>query len=121
MRTLQIIATLVVAVSSIGCTAQNLCNREMECREKDDQKVSDDDAAVCTAQANAYIDSLRANEEPECQALADAEIAVANCKATLDCDDFIESDLGQKCEPELDDLKDARDDVDGDECLAQEN
>lgn len=121
MRTLQILSSLFLVVTSVGCTAQNLCAREMECREENDEGVSDDDAAVCTAEVNKRIDSLRANQEPECQALADAEIAVANCRSGLSCDDYRELDLGGECDEQLDVLEDAREDVDGDECLAQED
>jgi hypothetical protein len=38
----------------------------------------------------------------------------------LKCDDFVEADLGRECDDEREALDDARDDVDGFECSAQE-
>lgn len=105
-----------------GCTASSICNKNAQCQEEEnDRDFSDDAPAVCAAEYDARIASLRANEEEECLRLADAIIALDNCRLSLDCDDFLEADLGGKCDDQLDDLEDARDDVDGDECSAQEN
>jgi len=106
----------------VGCTAQNFCNKSQECQEEEnDRRFSDDAAAVCAVDYDTRINALLANEEKECHALADAIVALDNCRLGLDCDDFVEADLGGDCDDQLDDLEDAVRDVDGDECTAQEN
>ncbi|HEY1098902.1 MAG TPA: hypothetical protein VGF99_08230 [Myxococcota bacterium] len=124
-------AVFAVAVSG-GCTANNLCNRLAECADDNDRDVSDDAPAVCAADLNTQQNSLRANEEPECSALAAAIDAVNACRAGLSCDDLEESDLGRECDDQLDALEDAVEDTDGvlagftvvsvgERCTAQEN
>ena len=121
MRTLQILSLLVLATSAVGCTTQNLCNRISECEEEDRDGFSDDAAAVCAAEIDSSLAALRANEEEVCHRLADAANALNACKAGLSCDDLAEADLGKECDDQLDDFKDALDDVDGNECSAQED
>ena len=100
-------AMLAMLAALSGCTAQAFCNKKQEC----DDKREDDDPSVCVAEFNRNINVLRANKEDECQKLADATIALASCEASLDCDDFQEADLGQKCDNELDDFRNANDDA----------
>ena len=120
MRTFHVLSLVVVAMAS-GCTAQNLCNRQIECREEEGNGASDDAAAVCVADFDSGIAQLRANEEESCQRVADAQLALAGCMAGLSCDDLVEADLGKECDEQLDDVEDAREDVDGNECSAQED
>ena len=120
MRSLSILGLFLV-VAGTGCTAQNLCNRISECREEEGDGASDDAAAVCAADFDSGIAQLRANEEEACHRLADAQVALAGCMAGLSCDDLVEADLGKECDEQLDDVEDAREDVDGNECSAQED
>lgn len=123
-RSLSAVLAVVAALPLMGagCTAQNICNMSRECQEEEnDRTFSDDAAAVCAVDYDTRINALYANEEDECHALADAILALDNCKVGLKCDDFVEGDLGGECDDEVDDLDDAARDVDGDECSAQEN
>jgi hypothetical protein len=101
--------TLAVVVATVGCTAQNFCAKRQECNDK----LEDDSYNVCVEEVSASYNALRANEEDDCQKLADAQLALLACEASLDCDDFEESDLGGKCDDELDDVRDAQDDAGG--------
>lgn len=104
-----------------GCTAQNLCAKKAECADEEGDDLAEDSPSVCQANYSGGLSALRANEEKECQLLADATEALDACRAGLKCDDFIESDFGGECDDQLDDFNDALDDVDGIECTAQEN
>jgi hypothetical protein len=97
---------LAIASSMSACTSQNLCSREFECREN---RPDDDFVNVCATKRDVALRSLRANKEEECFVLADAIERLDACRASLDCDDFFEADLGQKCDEELEDFDDARD------------
>jgi hypothetical protein len=116
-----LLLSLVVVVVVAGCTAQNVCNRTAQCLDEEaDTELEPDSTAVCIAQFDGRIEALRANEEDDCHVLADAVIALANCQAGLDCDDFVEADLGGKCDDQLDDLEDAQEDVSNGECTSQD-
>ncbi len=106
-RALAPLALAALLTGVIGCTAQAICAKEQECNDK----RQDDDPAVCAEAFNRTIDTLRANKEEECQTLADATLALAACKASLDCDDFEEADLGQKCDQEQKDFQHAEEDA----------
>lgn len=94
-----------------GCSpAQALCAKEQECNDK----LEDDTYNVCIESYNAGINALRANEEPECQVLADARLALDACRSTLSCSDFEDNDLDD-CDDQLDDYRDALEDA-GDQC-----
>jgi len=124
MRFVTTFALLCVSVGLGGaqCTASSICNKNVECQEEEnDRDFSDDAAAVCAAEYQAGLNALNANEEEECHRLASAQLALDNCRLGLDCDDFVEADLGGKCDDQIDELEDAREDVDGNECSAQEN
>lgn len=90
-----------------GCSpAQALCAKEQECNDE----LEDDTYNVCIESYNAGINALRANEEPECQVLADARLALDACRATLSCSDFEDNDLDD-CDDQLDDFRDAEADT----------
>lgn len=113
-------AVVVVAATS-GCTAQSFCNKVAQCLdEEEDIQLEDDSTAVCVEEFNGGINALRANEEDDCQKLADAQIALANCAVGLDCDDFLAPEFDGECDDEQDNLRDAQDDADGTECTAQD-
>lgn len=117
--TLAFAACFVVVTG--GCTAQNLCNKEAQCQdEENDRQLEADSTAVCVEQLNGQLAALRANEEDDCQELANALEAVLACKAGLKCDDYFENDLGGECDDQLDDLEDAQENADGLECTAQD-
>lgn len=104
-----------------GCTAQAACNKEAECQnEENDRELEADSTAVCVEQVNGSLAALRANDEEDCQVLADAFEAFLSCKAGLKCDDYFEDDLGGECDDQIDDLQDAQEDVSGFECTAQD-
>jgi hypothetical protein len=118
-----ILATLVATLPLMGtqCTASSFCDKALNCqKEEHDRDFSDDAVAVCAVEYETGINALLANEEEECQRLAQAQIALDNCRIGLKCDDFVEADLGGECDDQLDELEDARDDVDDNECSAQE-
>ncbi len=119
-----VLATLLAASALMGtqCTASNICNKQLTCLEEEfDRDFSDDAPAVCAAEYEARINALLANEEEECHRFAEALIALDNCRIGLKCDDFVEDDLGGECDDQIEDLEDAVDDINGDECTAQEN
>lgn len=105
------IAILAVAAISSGCVGNSFCSKRQECN----TSLEDDSYGVCVENYNGNINALRANEEQDCQILADAQLALDACRASLDCDDFEEADLGGKCDDEIDDVQDAQRDADG-EC-----
>jgi hypothetical protein len=105
------IALLLFSVAATGCVGNNFCAKRQECN----NDLEDDSYGVCVEEYSGAINSLRANKEEECQILADAQLAFDACRASLDCDDFEEGDLGGKCDDELDDLQDAQRDAEG-EC-----
>lgn len=114
-------ALVTVPLMGTQCSARSICDKSLTCQEEEnDRNFSDDAPAVCAAEYEAGINAFYANEEEECHRLADAIVALDNCKVGLKCDDFVEQDLGGECDDERDALDDARDDVDGFECTAQE-
>lgn len=114
-----VLAAFIACVG--GCTAQNLCAKKAECADEEGDDLAEDSPSVCQANYNGGLAALRANEEEECHILADAQEALDACRASLKCDDFVESDFGGECDDQLDAYNDAREDVDGNECSAQEN
>lgn len=116
--------TLVLAafiVSLGGCTAQNFCAKKAECADEEGDDLAEDSPSVCQANYNGSLAALRANKEEACHVFADAAEALDACRAGLKCDDFVEPDFGRECDDQLDAYNDARDDIDGLECTAQEN
>jgi hypothetical protein len=114
-------ALLTVPLMGTQCTASSICDKTAVClKEENDRDFSDDAVAVCAVEYESRINALYANEEDECHRLADAILALDRCRIGLKCDDFVEADLGGECDDERDALDDARDDVDGLECTAQE-
>lgn len=110
-----LIGTVILAVLS-GCTANAFCAQRQECNDS----LEPDSEAVCVQEYNAFIDALRANNEEECQRLADAKLAADSCLLQLDCNDLDdEADREDACGDELDDLRDAAEDADG-ECSSFE-
>lgn len=111
IRSLSFFALVVLAAGALGagCAPGNaLCAKQQEC----DDSLEEDTFGVCVEQYNAGINALRANEEPECQVLADAQLTFDACRAQLDCNDFEEGDF-RDCDKELDNLQDAFEDADG--------
>ena len=130
MRALSLLGRFVVAaglfatvVGGTACTARSHCAKRAQClSEEQDVDLESDSIDVCVAEYDGYIAALRANEEPECQALADAQVAFDACRAGLDCNDYFDdNDVKDACKDQYDDLQDAFDDVSGDECLAIES
>lgn len=119
-----VIGGLVAAiVGGTACTSRSVCAKRAQClAEEQDTELESDSLAVCIAEYDGDIAALRANEEPECQAFADAKIAFDLCQASLDCNDYFdEDDVKDACKDQLDDLQDAFDDINGDECSAIES
>ena len=104
-------ALLACVVAASGCVGNNYCAKRQECN----NDLEDDSYGVCVESYSGNINALRANKEEECQVLADALLAFDACRASLDCDDFEEGDLGGQCDDELDDYEDAARDAEG-EC-----
>lgn len=117
-----LVALIAVVAVVTGCnTSQNFCAKREEClREDQDTDLEPDSTRVCAVELDGAIATLRANEEEDCQILADAFVALRNCQAGLKCDDFFEGDLGGECDDQLDDLEDAQRDADGLTCTAQD-
>ena len=115
------VALLAAYVSGSSCTADAFCAKRTECLSSEENiDLEDDSTRVCATEQKADFASLYANDEIDCHILADALIALQNCQAGLDCDDFSEADLGGKCDDQRDDLSDASDDVSGFECTPQD-
>jgi hypothetical protein len=114
---------LTVLVGVTACTARTHCAKRAQClSEEQDVDLQSDSVDVCVAEYDGYIAALRANEEPECQALADAQVAFDLCRASLDCNDYFDdNNVKDACKDQLDDLQDAFNDVSGDECSAIES
>ena len=116
MKPITLLAVLITLTVISGCTANAVCAQRQECNDN----LEDDSEAVCVAQYNAAIDALRANTEEDCLRLADAQLAADGCLLQLDCNDLDdEDDREDACGPELDDLRDAREDAGG-ECSSLE-
>jgi hypothetical protein len=116
IRLITIAFLVVTSAFGAGCTANQVCAQRQECNDK----LEDDSQGVCVAAYNARIDSLRANDEEECQRLADAILALDNCLLRLDCNDIDdEDDREEECGDQIEDVRDAQDDAD-DECSSFE-
>ena len=116
-------AAVVVSTVAVtaGCTANSWCAKRAECEaSENDRDLEADSTAVCVEEFNGFIGALRANEEDDCQKLADATLALRACEASLKCDDFFEADRGGECDDQLDDFNDASEDINGLECTAQD-
>ena len=103
------------------CEASADCDREFFGQAIDAAGDADDDVAVCVAVQDGQTAALRANEEEECQEVANAREAYFACVASefasgTDGCDAVEED----CDNELDDLREAQQDVSGDECTSSE-
>lgn len=129
-RSLPLSALLLASLTVVvGCfsPARGFCEASADCDQEifgiaiDAAGDSDDDVAVCTAQQDAQTAALRANEEDECLAVADARDAYFSCVGNEfnggadGCDAVVED-----CDNELDDLQDALQEVNGDECSSSE-
>lgn len=116
------IAILSALVSAAGCDPYDqYCGRVEQCANDDEKGFDeidpdDDYRGTCAAQLRANERVLRANEEEDCQVLADAYRLHTACLASLECDDLNdEFRQADKCESERDDYQDALEDADG-EC-----
>jgi hypothetical protein len=117
---------ILALAGSSACTriqASSVCQKEAQCLdEEDDVQLESDSINVCVAEFEARIAELRANEEPECQNLAQALLDFSSCRASLDCNDYFDdADVEDACGEQQDALNDAFDDVDGVECSPQES
>lgn len=111
LRRLLLATFVLFAALALGggaCASRALCEKIDECA---DDPPGDDFVEICTRQHQASMAALRANEEEDCQRLADATAALDACRAQLSCDDFEEADLGGECDDEVDEYNDAFDDA----------
>jgi len=122
---------LALLAASVGCTsssARGFCEAHADCERDifgidipDEAGNEDDDIAVCTATQVGRLNVLRANEEKECQDLAEAQEIYFACIGAEFADkgdgcDVLEDD----CDDELDDVRNALEDIDGNECTSSE-
>lgn len=91
------LGVLAIAVSSACTPAPAFCTKYEECSKT---PLSEDFHNVCTEGVNSGLSTIRANDEPECQDLADARTALLACVAQLECVDFDESDFNGRCKDE---------------------
>jgi hypothetical protein len=124
----------VLAAQVAGCSPVNgYCAAAGECDSNGNLLVfdpvgdDDDSVNVCIAQTEGQLRALRANEEEECHKLADALEVYYACVARVfaedaddACDGFELLNNDNPCDDELDDVNDAQNDVDGDECSSGE-
>lgn len=116
-------------VGTIGCSSsRGFCEAHADCEREfigivipDQAGNEPDDVAVCMANNDGFVASLRANEEPECQEVAEKYEIYMACIGNefANNDDGCEV-LDEDCDDELDDYQDALNDVDGNECSAGE-
>ena len=110
-----IVGGALALLSTSACSpAGAICEKEKECAS---DPPGEDFVRVCTISVDGNYRALNANSEEDCRTYASARQAYDACRATLDCDDYRESDLGGKCDDERDALEDAFDDA-GDDCSA---
>ena len=102
------------------CEAAADCDLQIFGQAIDEAGDTKDDVAVCTAVQDGQISALRANDEIECQIVADAQEVYFACVAE-------EFDGGQdgceaktECDNELEDVQRALQDISGDECTSSE-
>jgi hypothetical protein len=110
-RALFALSAAAVVVTAAGCPAtQAFCEQQFKCREELGLELEDDFVDVCVAQTDGEQATLRANAEPECEDLANAQTALAACLQTLDCDKIADED---ECKDFRKGVADALDDTDG--------
>ena len=122
---------LALLAASVGCTssaARGYCEAQADCEVefigivfRDEAGSAPDAVAVCTATQVGRLNALRANEEQECLELADFTEVYFGCIGSQFADngdgcEVIEDD----CDDERDDLTDALNNVDGNECSSSE-
>jgi hypothetical protein len=116
------------------CAAAADCDRDFVGTPRFDAAGNDDDSAgVCAVIVETELAVLRANEEEECKALADAlerfyvcvseqfQKTADGCEALFGGDGFSLNEADGPCDDEYDDVQDARSDINGDECSPQED
>jgi len=123
---------IALLAASVGCTSQSArgyCEAHAEC-ERDflginipDQAGNEPDSvAVCAAIQTGNLNSLRANEEEECQEYAELLEIYMACIGSEFADNGDGCDaIEDECKDELDDVNDALVRIDGDECTANED
>ena len=140
MRLFVVFLSLSAVLSTACSSSQGYCAAAADCDREflgvpifDDAGNDDDSAGVCAANVDANLAALRANEEPECHALADALarfhacVAAEFAKKPDGCDALFGGNEPQlteadgPCDDEFDDVQDARTDINGDECSSQED
>lgn len=133
MRMLSDLVVSAVGLSLlVGCSSgsRGFCEASADCDAEipftdfdfDAAGDADDSVAVCSANQDAILRSLRANEEEECRAVADALDAYFACVAAEFADGGDGCDaVNDECKSELDDVQDAQADVNGNECTANED
>lgn len=109
MRLFFVVSAVVVGASACPAT-QAFCEKEFECQDELGVEFEDDFVDVCVAQTDGQQAALRANAEPECEALANANQALAACLITLDCEKFVDPD---ECKDFRKGQADALEDADG--------
>ena len=119
---LLVIAVMAGCSGSRGfCEASADCDAEIFGQAIDAAGDADDDVAVCVAIQDGQTAALRANDEDECKEVANAREAYFACVAsefgggTDGCDA-----VSEDCDNELDDLQEALQDINGDECTSSE-
>jgi len=130
MNRLLVCAIPTALVVLAGCSpARGFCEAHADCERDffgvdipDQSGDADDSIGVCIANQEGFVAALRANEEDECQAAANAYEIFMACIA----DEFAKDDDGcdvleDECEDERDDLNDAIGDIDGNECSSNED
>ena len=109
MRRLLVLLPVVV-VAAAGCPAtQAFCEKQFECKDELGLSLEDDFVDVCVAQTDGQLATLRANAEPECEDLANAQTALSACLITLDCDKIADDDECKEFREGLQDALDAAD------------
>lgn len=129
MLALPLVGLLVSPLGLVGCSnTRGFCEASADCDtdvfgfEIDAAGDSDDDVNVCIVNQDTQLRALRANEEDECHALADALDAYYACVAAEFADSKDGCDaVNDDCDDELDDVRDANADIDGNECTASED
>jgi hypothetical protein len=140
MRVLVVSLSLLAALSTACSSSRSYCDAAADCDREilgvpifDAAGNDDDSAAVCTVNVDSELSALRANEETECHALADAlerfHACVASefaskpdgCNALFGGDEPQLTEADGPCDDEFDDVQDARSDINGDECSSQED
>ncbi len=105
-------------LAACSTSGQSYCQLAAECDEDlpffgipiDGVGNSDDSVAVCAADTDGYLGSLRQNQEQVCHDLANAYDAWIACIAAedADCDAWYDDE----CEREREDIQELRDDAD---------